>query len=178
MVYTIGHSTHDAETFASLLRRHGVQLLADVRHHPGSRRVPWTNPGSIESILPVPYVHLGELGGRRRPLQDSPNDFWRNPGFRGFADYMGSEEFAAGLEHLLVLAADQRVAVMCAEAQWWRCHRRLIADALLVCGRDVLHIDSRGATEPHNLTDGAVVEGRRIVYPAQPSRPGSISSRL
>ena len=168
--FTIGHSTHDAETFGSLLRRNDVELLADVRHHPGSRRIPWTNPGAIEAALPVPYVHLIELGGRRPPRPDSPNDFWRNPSFRGYADYMGSEDFAGGLERLLALGAERRVAVMCAEAQWWRCHRRLIADALVARGVEVLHIDSRGGTEPHRLTEAAVVEGDRIVYPAQAAR--------
>ncbi|MBN9621636.1 MAG: DUF488 domain-containing protein [Actinobacteria bacterium] len=170
-IYTIGHSTHDPETFASLLARNGVELLADVRHHPGSRHVPWTNPGSIEAALPVPYTHIVELGGRRRPRPGSPNDFWRNAAFRGYADYMDSEGFAAGLERLLVVA-EGSVAIMCAEAQWWRCHRRLIADALVARGSDVVHIDSRGGTEMHRLTDAAVVEDGRIVYPAQRDRLG------
>ena len=168
--FTIGHSTHDAEAFASLLRRNDIELLVDVRHHPGSRRVPWTNPGSIEAALPVPYVHLVELGGRRRAQADSPNDFWRNLSFRGYADYMGSEEFAAGLELLLGLGADRPTAVMCAETQWWRCHRRLIADALILHEVDVLHIDSRGGTEPHRLTEAAVFADGRITYPAQTGR--------
>jgi uncharacterized protein (DUF488 family) len=170
LIHTIGHSTHAADELAALLRRNGVELVVDVRLHPGSRRVPWTNPGAIEQALPVPYVHLPELGGRRKPRPDSPNDFWRDPGFRGYADHMASAEFAAGLERLRELGAERRAAVMCAEAQWWRCHRRLIADALVVGGVEVLHIDSRGATEPHRLTEAAVVEGDRIVYPAQAGR--------
>lgn len=164
-VLTIGHSTHDPDTFARLLARHGVEMLVDVRRYPGSRRVPWTNPGEIERVLPTEYVHLPGLGGRRQPVPGSPNGFWRNDGFRGYADHMGSEEFGAAFERLLELVRTRRAAVMCAEGPWWRCHRRLLADALLVHGANVLHIDPRGRVEPHHLTEQAVVDGARIVYP-------------
>jgi uncharacterized protein (DUF488 family) len=116
--------------------------------------VPWTNPGSIEAALPVPYVHLPELGGRRRSRPDSPNGFWDNEAFRGYADYMATDEFAAGLERLLALAESRRVAVMCAEAQWWRCHRRLIADVLVARGIEVLHIGPQGGLEAHPSDEG------------------------
>jgi uncharacterized protein (DUF488 family) len=162
---TVGHSVHEAAGFAALLRRNDGELLADVRRHPGSRRVPWTNPGAIEAALPVPYVHLPELGGRRRPRPDSPNGFWENEAFRGYADHMATDEFAAGFDRLLELASSRRVAVMCAEAQWWRCHRRLIADALVARGHRVLHVDSLGKVEPHELSEAAVVEDGGIVYP-------------
>jgi uncharacterized protein (DUF488 family) len=162
-IFTIGHSTHDPESFGALLEHHGIDVLADVRRHPGSRRVPWTNAGEIERALPVEYVHLPELGGRRTPVPDSPNGFWENDQFRGYADHMASEEFAAGLERLLALGGP--AVVMCAEAQWRRCHRRLLADALVTRGLEVLHIDPRGEPEPHRLTEGAVIEGQRISYP-------------
>jgi uncharacterized protein (DUF488 family) len=171
-ILTIGHSTHGPAEFAVLLRRNAVELLADVRRHPGSRRVPWTNPGSIESELPVPYVHLPELGGRRRPLPDSSNGFWINASFRGYADHMPSEEFGAGLERLLALAAERRVAAMCAEAPWWRCHRRLLADALIARAASVLHIGPGGDVEQHRLTEGAVVEYGRVRYPPRQAELG------
>jgi uncharacterized protein (DUF488 family) len=164
-VFTIGHSTHEADAFARLLARHDVEALADVRRHPGSRRVPWTAAGEIGRVLPVEYRHFQGLGGRRRPARDSPNGYWTNEAFRGYADEMASEEFAAELDGLIELARERRVAVMCAEGLWWRCHRRLLADALVVRGFEVLHIDPRGGTEPHRLTDGAVVDGTRIGYP-------------
>jgi uncharacterized protein (DUF488 family) len=140
-ILTIGHSTHTAQEFAALLERHGVRTLADVRRHPGSRRVPWTNSGQIERVLPVEYVHLPELGGRRGEDQ-----------FRAYAEHMRSEEFAAGLERLL--AADPPVAMMCAEADWHRCHRRLVADALVARGFAVHHIDAQGGVEPHPSAEG------------------------
>jgi uncharacterized protein (DUF488 family) len=164
-VWTIGHSTHEAAEFAQLLGAHGVELLVDVRRYPGSRRVPWTATDRIGRELGIRYVHLPALGGRRRPRPDSPNGFWLNDGFRGYADHMSSEEFAGGLADLLSAASEQRVAVMCAEAPWWRCHRRLLSDALVVRGLDVSHIDARGQTEPHRLTASAVVAGTEIVYP-------------
>jgi uncharacterized protein (DUF488 family) len=140
-------------------------VLVDVRRHPGSRRVPWTNAGELERTLPIEYVHLSGLGGRRRPAADSPNGFWENDAFRGYADHMASEEFAADFERLCRLARRKRVAVMCAEAPWWRCHRRLLADALVGRGFEVLHIDPRGGAAPHELTEGAVVEDARVTYP-------------
>jgi uncharacterized protein (DUF488 family) len=164
-VYTIGHSTHEPGAFVRLLAEHGVETLVDVRRYPGSRRVPWTNPGEIKAMLPFRYRHLAGLGGRRPPAVDSPNRYWENDGFRGYADHMASEEFAAALEALLELARERRVAVMCAEGPWWRCHRRLIADALVVRGLDVAHIAPRGGAEPHRLSEAAIVDGTRIVYP-------------
>jgi uncharacterized protein (DUF488 family) len=142
-----------------------VQLLVDVRRHPGSRRVPWTNPGAIERALPCDYLHLEDLGGRRTPAEDSPNGYWEDAGFRGYADHMASGDFATALERLIELAGQRRLAVMCAEGPWWRCHRRLLADALLVRGLGVQHIHPRGRSEPHQLTEGAVVKGTAIVYP-------------
>ena len=137
----------------------------DVRRYPGSRRVPWTNAGEIERALPVPYTHLPALGGRRRPTGDSPNGGWESEQFRGYADHMHSPEFREGLAALERLARDRTAAMMCAEAQWWRCHRRLLADALLVRGWEVLHVGSGGGLTPHELTEFAVVEDSRLAYP-------------
>ncbi len=151
-VLTVGHSTHEAEAFTALLRRHGVEALADVRRYPGSRRVPWTNEDAIGPLLAacaIEYAHLPELGGRRRPRSDSPNGGWDSEQFRGYADHMESEEFAAGLGRLVELVGAHRTALMCAEAQWWRCHRRLIADALAARGWQVVHVGARGDLQPH-----------------------------
>jgi hypothetical protein len=164
-VFTVGHSTHEPATFAGLLVEHDVELLVDVRRYPGSRRVPWTNPGQIESALPIAYFHVPTLGGRRRPVLGSPNGFWQNESFRGYADHMATTEFNVGLDTLLKLACTRRTAVMCAEAPWWRCHRRLLADALVVRGWTVCHIDGRGAADQHHLTKAAVVDDTRITYP-------------
>ena len=144
-IFTIGHSRHTADAFADLLERHGVATLADVRRHPGSRRVPWTNSGVIADLLPVTYVHVPELGGRRG---EDP--------FRAYAEHMESEEFAAGLERLLALA--EPVAMMCAEADWRRCHRRLVADLLAARGFELLHIGPDGGLEPHPSAEGRLFD--------------------
>lgn len=164
-VFTVGHSTHEPATFAGLLVERDVELLVDVRRYPGSRRVPWTNQGQIESALPITYFHVSALGGRRRSVPGSPNGFWQNESFRGYADHMATTEFSDGLDTLLKLACTRRTAVMCAEALWWRCHRRLVADALVVRGWTVCHIDGRGAADQHRLTNAAVVDGTRVTYP-------------
>jgi uncharacterized protein (DUF488 family) len=165
-ILTVGHSTHEPEAFVGLLSGAGVEALADVRRHPGSRRMPWFNGGALAADLgEIEYEHLPELGGRRAPAPDSPNGGWRVRQFQGYADHMASEEFAAGLSRLLELARRRRTAVMCAEAQWWRCHRRLLADVLVARGHSVLHLDPRGGLVPHELTEFAVVEGERVTYP-------------
>jgi uncharacterized protein (DUF488 family) len=171
-ILTIGHSTHEAEDFLGLLERFDVETLADVRRHPGSRRVPWTGSDPLGRLLAtsgIEYVHLESLGGRRRPLEASPNGGWRNAQFRGYADHMGTPEFAAGLTRLEAIAKERRAAVMCAEAQWWRCHRRLLSDILLVRGWCVLHLDSRGGSSEHELTEFAEVDRARVFYPAPDS---------
>jgi uncharacterized protein (DUF488 family) len=142
--------------------------VADVRAHPGSRRVPWTAPGEMKPELgahEIAYLHLPELGGRRRPAADSPNAGWENEQFKGYADHMASDEFAAGLERLIAVARERPTAVMCAEGAWWRCHRRMVADALLVRGFEVLHVHPRGHLERHELTPFAVADGERLTYP-------------
>jgi uncharacterized protein (DUF488 family) len=167
-ILTIGHSTHQPEAFLELLHGQSVAAVADVRRFPGSRRMPWFGGEELRASLGqagVDYLHLPELGGRRDPHADSPNGGWRVRQFQGYADHMAGAEFDAGLERLLSLAAERRTAIMCAEAQWRRCHRRLLSDAMLVRGWDVLHIGARGDTEPHHVTDFAVAVGRRLTYP-------------
>jgi uncharacterized protein (DUF488 family) len=169
-ILTVGHSTHDEPDLLLLLRRAGVEVLADVRRYPGSRRLPHFNSGRLHDSLAgvgIEYVGLGEeLGGRRRALPDSRNAGWESAQFRGYADHMESEEFAAGLERLERLAAERRTAFMCAEGDWRRCHRRLIADTLLARGWRVVNLLRDGRTEPHELTPFAVVEEGRVAYPA------------
>jgi uncharacterized protein (DUF488 family) len=170
-VYTIGHSTHALTGLLELLGEHGVTRLADVRRAPRSRRTPQFNTDTLALELPaagIDYVHLPELGGWRSPRTGSAeNAGWRNRSFRAYADHMGSDEFAAGLERLSELAAERPTAAMCAEAPWWRCHRRLIADALCARGSEVCHIGADGRLARHELTDFAVVgEEGRVRYPA------------
>ena len=142
--------------------------MADVRRYPSSRRMPWFNRGALERSLAaagVGYEHVEELGGRRSPLPDSPNGGWRVGQFRGYADHMSTPEFERGLARLLALADERRTAVLCAEARWTSCHRRLLADALLARGHDVLHIDSRGALKRHDLTEFARIADGHVTYP-------------
>jgi uncharacterized protein (DUF488 family) len=139
-----------------------------VRRFPGSRRLPHFNAEALQEALPadgIAYEHFPELGGRRSRVPGSPNGGWENAAFRGYADHMASEEFARGLERLEGWAARQRVAVMCAEAPWWRCHRRLISDALLVRGWRVCHILGAGRATEHELTSFARVEESCLTYP-------------
>lgn len=167
-VFSVGHSTHGLVELVDLLRRHEVAQVIDVRTHPGSRRLPWFNREALARDLPaqgLAYRHLPELGGRRRPRPDSPNGGWQVEGFRGYADHMESPEFAAGCDRLQELAEERCSAMMCAEGLWWRCHRRLVADALVVRGWEVRHIAPNGTAAAHELTPFAVREGLRLTYP-------------
>jgi uncharacterized protein (DUF488 family) len=158
-ILTVGHSTHPAERFAALLEAHRVVALADVRRYPGSRRNPQFNADALRERLAeagVSYEPFGEeLGGRRRGRRDSPHTGLRVASFRAYADHMDTEEFRAGLERLEAVARGRRTAIMCAEAEWRRCHRRLISDALSERGWRVLHIRPNGRLEEHELTLGA-----------------------
>ena len=164
-IWTIGHSTRPLAAFLALLARYEIQAIADVRRHPGSRRQPQFGQDALRDALVPPgiaYHWIPALGGRRRPRPDSPNTAWRNASFRGYADHMQSDEFAAGLTELLELAGRVRTALMCAELLWWRCHRRLIADQLTALGEEVWHIatvkpaTAHRLTEPAHLVDGAL----------------------
>lgn len=171
---TIGHSTHPIERFVALLEGNRVECVVDVRTVPKSRRMPWFAGEALSSFLPaagIDYVHEKRLGGFRRPRPDSPNTGWQVEAFRGYADHMESADFRSGVVRVESLALARRTAIMCAEAQWTQCHRRLVSDALVVRGWTVLHVDSRGATEPHALTPFAVVhDGDHIEYPAEQQR--------
>lgn len=169
LVMTIGHSTHSLDAFLALLRGHGVEALADVRAFPRSRRNPQFNietlPGAL-AAAGMGYRHFAGLGGRRVAHSDSPNAGWREPGFRGFADYMATPDFAEALSALLDLAGQKRVAIMCAEAQPWRCHRSLISDALVARAVAVEHIMGPGRRRPHQLPSFARLSGTKVTYPA------------
>lgn len=169
-IFTIGHSTHPLAEFLAILVAHGVTLLADVRTVPRSRHNPQFNKETLPAALEgegIAYVHLKGLGGLRHTTASSPNIGWRTPGFRGYADYMLTDEFEAELAGLMELAHGAQVAIMCAEAVPWRCHRSLIADALTVRGVAVEHIMTRTHRQPHRLTPFARVEGERITYPGE-----------
>ena len=169
-VLTIGHSTRTLDTFLEMLRAHGVKHLVDVRTIPRSRHNPQFNRETLPEALRlngIAYSHMAALGGLRHARPDSPNTGWHNASFRGFADYMQTPEFEAGLEQLMQLAARERTAILCAEAVPWRCHRSLIADALIVRGVQVEHIMSESRTQPHLLTPFAKVSGNRITYPEE-----------
>lgn len=181
VVLTIGHSTRTVEEFIQLLEGHDVQCLVDVRTIPRSRHNPQFNAGELASALKVAgiaYLHKAGLGGLRHPCKDSINTGWRNNSFRGYADYMQTEEFRRNLEELIALAHQKRIAVMCAEALPWRCHRSLIGDALVVRGIEVEDILSKGRTQPHTLTPWARVDGIQITYPhgpgAEPASNGGL----
>ncbi len=170
-VFTIGHSTHELPEFLRLLQAHGVTMIADVRTVPRSRRNPQYNKETLPDALKIAgigYVHLPGLGGLRHARTDSANMAWQNASFRGFADYMQTDEFAENVESLISLSSEAHVALMCAEAVPWRCHRSLIADALTARGIAVEHIMSAVHLKLHTLTPWAHVEGRLVTYPAKP----------
>ena len=167
-LYTVGHSTRALEDFIALLKGHGVAAIADVRRFPRSRKYPHFNDDALAESLPssgLRYAPVPALGGRRRTSAGSPNTGWRNEGFRGYADYMLTPPFEQGLAQLAALAAETPTAMMCAEAVPWRCHRSLIADAMLVRGWQVLDVVGDAAPTPHKLTKFAKVDGTRITYP-------------
>ncbi len=167
-ILTIGHSTRTLEAFINLLQEHAVNKIVDIRTIPRSRRNPQFNRDTLpETLTPasIGYLHMQGLGGLRHPNRDSPNTGWRNASFRGFADYMQTQEFQENLKALIELASHKRVALMCAEALPWRCHRSLIADALTLRGIPVEHIMSRTRTLSHTLTPWAQVKGTSITYP-------------
>ncbi|HBB97763.1 MAG TPA: Fe-S cluster assembly protein HesB [Blastocatellia bacterium] len=166
-LWTIGHSTLSIEDFINKLNSFEIQVLADVRSYPGSRRYPHFNKEKLNVSLAdanIRYEHFPELGGRRRARPDSLNIAWRNESFRGYADYMETNAFRAGIDRLLNIAATQRTAIMCSEAVWWRCHRSLISDYLKVKGIEVNHIMLIGKAEPHPFTTAAGIVDGELSY--------------
>ena len=179
-ISTIGHSIHPAEDFVGMLQAHGIERLVDVRTIPKSRRNPQFGRENLAKTLEnagIDYWHMPGLGGLRHPRKDSMNIGWRNASFRGYADYMQTAEFGENLDRLVVLASDKPTAIMCAEAVPWRCHRSLIADALVARGIPVMDILSAAKSQPHALTPFAKVEGERVTYPAE-KKPGREASSL
>ena len=168
MIYTIGHSTHSIEIFLGLLIPHQIAALLDVRSFPGSRRWPQFNQSELRASLEragILYEWCKELGGRRHSrFPDSPHKAWQLAAFRSYADYAETAAFISGIERLGKLAAEKRTAIMCSEGLWWRCHRRIIADYLLVHGWNVQHILPGGKLAAHSLADFARVDGLRIIY--------------
>jgi uncharacterized protein (DUF488 family) len=192
-MYTLGHSTRSLEELLALLREHGIKRLVDIRRYPGSRRHPHFSREALERSMPehdVEYVHMPELGGRRKPRGDSPNMALRNEQFRAYADYMATREFAEAIDRLLRVPRSSsgslgssalseglrgtqeptnspaRTAIMCAEAVPWRCHRNLVSDDLVRRGVEVVHIIGRNSAKRHEMTADARVEGDHVAYPA------------
>jgi len=175
--FTIGHSTRSVAELVELLREAGADCVVDVRSIPRSRTNPQFNAATLPAALTAEklgYCRIAELGGlrkRRKDGESSPNSYWENLSFRNYADYTGTAEFRSGLAALRKLAAQHRPAIMCAEAVWWRCHRRIIADYLLAAGAEVRHILAHGKIEPAHMTDSAVLQpDGTLIYPTQDFR--------
>lgn len=171
-LWTIGHSTRSIEEFITLLQTSDIGVLADVRHYPGSRKYPHFNVDPLQQALHdagIGYEAFTELGGRRKPLPDSPNTGWRHEAFRGYADYMQTDAFHAGIKRLRAIACAHRTAIMCAEAVWWRCHRGLIADWFKLHGARVLHILGSGTPREHPYTAAARIVDGQLDYSADQS---------
>ena len=169
-LWTVGHSTRTAEEFLDLLRAHRIEAIADVRRFPGSRRHPHFGRDQLEPFLEshgVHYAWMPDLGGRRSPAKDSHNTGWRVAAFRGYADYMETPDFESAMQVLLDLARSKRTAVMCAEALWWQCHRRLISDWLVARGHAVMHIESVAKEAPHRLIAPAKLIDGELSYAAE-----------
>lgn len=174
ILWTIGHSTRPIEDFIDLLRAHEIGLLLDVRTIPRSRHNPQFNNEALaqsSADAGICYRHSAQLGGLRKPEKDSINTGWRHASFRGYADYMQTEQFEKAIEELMAYSGSQLMAIMCAEALPWRCHRSLIADALLARGRTVLHIMSKTKADRHKLTSFAAVDQGKLWYPNQGTAP-------
>ncbi|SRR5579885_2675060 len=170
-IFVVGHSTRTIESFIELLQAHSVNLLVDIRTIPRSRHNPQFNEDNLKKILKenkIGYLHMKGLGGLRHTTKDSVNLGWLNASFRGFADYMQTGEFESSLEELIDLSKKHTVAIMCAEGNPFRCHRSLVADALLVRHIKALHISSKKSSRKHVLTPFAKVKGHKITYPEQP----------
>lgn len=169
-LWTIGHSTRSWEAFVELLQETDIAVLADVRRFAGSRRNPQFSRDAMPEALAecgIRYWPLAELGGRRSAAADSPNTAWRVDGFRAYADHLGSREYIGARERLMRVALNERVCVMCAEAVWWRCHRRLIADDFVARGWTVMHVLGANLQQQHELHADAVFDGNLLVYPAR-----------
>ena len=168
-LWTIGHSTHPLAVFLDILASASITVVGDVRRFPGSRRHPHFNQQPLAEALAasgIGYLALPDLGGRRRPAPDSPNTAWRNPSFRAYADYMSTDAFHRAIAGVVAQAAVERIALMCSEAVWWRCHRALIADELKAEGHTVIHLLTPTKHEPHPYTSAARIVNGTLSYAA------------
>jgi uncharacterized protein (DUF488 family) len=166
-IWTIGHSTRTLEAFIEMLKSFQIELVVDIRSFPGSRRYPHFNKEALKISLPenkIEYIHLVNLGGRRKPLKDSHNTGWRVAAFRGYADYMETEDFHMAIKDLEKLASNKKVAYMCSEAVWWRCHRSLVSDYLKSKGWTVIHIMDSEKAQEHPYTKPAIIEDGKLLY--------------
>lgn len=166
-VYTIGHSTHTLEEFLEMLQSFKIKMVVDIRSFPGSRKFPQFNNENLKVSLPandIGYIHLKELGGRRKVNKESLNTRWRNDSFRAYADYMETDSFEGGMRQLEEIALQSPTAYMCSEAVWWRCHRSMVSDVLKAEGWKVLHIMGIGKSEEHPYTSPAIVADGKVRY--------------
>lgn len=166
-IWTIGHSTRLLEEFVAMLHSFNIELIVDIRSYPGSRKFPQFNKEALEISLPqnnIEYIHLKNLGGRRKVKPDSKNTAWRHAAFRGYADYMETPAFKAGINELEILALKKRTAYMCSEAVWWRCHRSMVSDYLKVNGWKVMHIMGIGKEDEHPYTAPAKIVDGELSY--------------
>lgn len=166
-IWTVGHSKRPSQELIAALGSYGINLVADVRRFPNSRKNPQFNQRELTQALlaaGIDYVHFPELGGRRLPQPDSHNTAWRNASFRGYADYMETDDFKAGIERLIDAAGCRRVAMMCSEAVWWRCHRGLISDYLKSVEFEVIHILTAADSRPHPFTPAAKIVDGKLSY--------------
>lgn len=167
IIYTIGHSNHSLEEFIGILQSYDIKVLADVRRLPGSRKFPHFNKENLKISLEengISYIHMEGLGGRRKMRKDSKNNRWRNVSFRGYADYMETEDYINAVSNLEVIALKKPTAYMCSEAVWWSCHRSLISDYLKAKGWTVLHIMAAGKVQEHPFTSPALVSECHVSY--------------
>ena len=170
-IWTIGHSTHSFEEFVAMLHSFDIELIADIRRFPGSRKFPHFNKEALEVSLPknnIQYVHIKDLGGRRKANPDSENKGWRHISFRSYADYMGTDTFKYGIKELVNLALERRTAFMCSEALWWRCHRSMVSDYLKLHGWKVMHIMGIHKTTEHHYTAPARIVNNELNYKKDP----------
>lgn len=166
-IWTIGHSTHTLEEFTGILLSEKIELVADIRSFPGSRKFPHFNREALEISLPeknIGYIHLARLGGRRKINPDSTNTNWHHPAFRAYADYMETDSFCDGIRELENLAKEKRTAFMCSEVLWWRCHRSMVSDWLKLHGWTVLHIMGRGKIQEHTYTSASRITDGKLFY--------------
>ena len=170
VIYSIGHSTHTIAEFLAMLRSFDIKIIVDIRRFPGSRKFPQFDQENLKVSLNeagIQYIHMLDLGGRRKANKDSKNKVWKNESFRGYADYMETTEFKNAVTHLEEIALKQTTAYMCSEAVWWRCHRSMVSDYLKAKGWNVLHIMGINKVQEHKYTAPARIVGENVFYSDQ-----------